>query len=56
MRTESQSLKHKTERKMSKRKTEIKMGKIGRKGSTQKGKYRTKLISSRKGKEDRLCC
>jgi hypothetical protein len=34
---------------MSKRKTEIKTGKTGKKDFTQKGKYRTKLRSSRKG-------
>jgi len=49
-------LKHETERKVSKRKTEIKRGTVGRKDFTQKGKYRTKLRSSRKRQEDRRCC
>jgi len=32
------------------------MGTTGRKDFTQKGKYRTKLWSSRKGQKSRTCC
>ena len=49
-------LKHENERNMSKRKTEIKMVTTDRKYFTQKGEYGTKLRSSTRGKEDRMCC